>query len=56
MQTSGIRSKVFTIKIILLDVFQCLVDEVHAPQSLWRETHKEHKCNEVCMKCKMVLG
>lgn len=34
---SHARSKVFTIKVILIDVFQCLVDEVHAPQSLWRD-------------------
>lgn len=43
MQTSCIRSKVFTIKIILMDIFQCLVDEVHAPQSLWRERNKQQK-------------
>lgn len=31
------RLSLITIKIILRDVFQCLVDEVHAPQSLWIE-------------------
>lgn len=31
------KEESFTIKIILMDVFQCLVDEVHAPQSLWRQ-------------------
>ncbi len=44
LQTSCRRSEVFTVKIILMDIFQCLVDEVHAPQSLWRERNKEQKC------------
>lgn len=31
------RCVFFTMKVILLYIFQCLVDEVHAPQSLWIE-------------------
>lgn len=33
------RTEVFTIKIILKDVFQCPVNEIYAPQSLWRENN-----------------
>lgn len=36
------NKEVFTIEIILADVFQCLVDEVYAPQSLRRKIKKRH--------------
>lgn len=39
------RSKSLTIKIILIDVFQCLAYEVQAPQSLRRE--KEIRCPSI---------
>lgn len=35
------NKEVFTIEIILADVFQCLVDEVYAPQSLRRKIKKD---------------